>query len=304
MKKLPLITLFLASAVASTNAWAGDLVSIDFEQGIEVFDLHSNGLPTRLETQGYTFYASGGIATANASGGSIAWCPSPGCVISMYDSPEATFDKLKSLDIAAAPIGPGTGTVRVIGVTWDFSGIDPNPISISKVVSFGPSLTTHVFDGEWETRQLQRLEIEILTNTGGPVLLDNIVVDTGYIEVGNVGIDVQPYDATNYVNTDGGNGSLMQVAIEGSANFDVTQVDTATVQFGPANAEVYSVVPGNNDNNGDGYDDLRVKFAIADTGITCEYPDDVTLTGIADGVDFEGSDLVTTPACEVGGCHP
>ena len=64
------------------------------------------------------------------------------------------------------------------------------------------------------------------------------------------------------------------------------------------------IVSSAGDIYGDGYDDLRVKFDIADTGITCDYPDDVTLTGIADGLEFEGSDLVTTPACEVGGCHP
>jgi hypothetical protein len=296
MNKLPLITLFLASAVASTNSWAGDLVTIDFEQGIEGFDLHSNGYPTRLETQGYTFYSSGGIVTANASGGSIAWCPGPGCVISMYDGPEATFDKLKSLDIVAAPIGPGTGTVRVIGVTWDFSGLDPYPISISKIVSFGPSLTTHVFDGEWETTQLQRLEIEILTNTGGPVMLDNIVVDTGYIEVG---IDVLPGDEANvvYPNKSG----KLPIAILSSAEFDATQIYVPILKI---NSMPTAELVGAQNVDGVHGSDLVVTFPVQQSGILCN-DTEVTITGYSQSStdQISGVGSIDASECEDGGCH-
>jgi len=294
MKKTPLITLFLVSAVASTNVWAGDLVTIDFEQGIEVFDLHSNGYPTRLETQGYTFYSSGGIATANGSGGSIAWCPGPGCVISMYDGPEATFDKLKSLDIAAAPIGPATGTVRVIGVTWDFAGNDP--ITIWEDVSFGPSWTTHVFDGQWETTQLQRLEIEILTNTGGPILLDNIVVDTGYI---GVGIDVLPGDEANvvYPNKSG----KLPVAILSSAEFDATQLYVPSLKI---NSMPTAELVGAQNVDGVHGPDLVVTFPVQQSGILCN-DTEVTITGTSQSStdQISGVDSIDASECEDGGCH-
>ena len=132
----------------------------------------------------------------------------------------------------------------------------------------------------------------------------------GFVATINVGpavveIDVQPYDENNFVKTNGLYGNLMQVAIEGSADFNVTQVDTTTVKFGPANAEVHSVVPGMVDTNADGFGDLRVKFSIADTGLTCDYVDDVTLTGSTiGGAGFEGSDSVTTTNCDLAGCHP
>jgi hypothetical protein len=146
-------------------------------------------------------------------------------------------------------------------------------------------------------------DVTLIGTADGVVFVGSDSITTAACDV-SVEIDVQPDDDTNFVNTDGGNGDLMQVAIEGSADFDVIQVDTTTVQFGPANAEVYSVVPGNNDDNGDGYDDLRVEFNIADTGITCDYPDDVTLTGTADGVVFAGFDSITTTTCDASGCHP
>jgi hypothetical protein len=294
MRKSPLITLLLAAAVASANVWAGDLVTIDFEQGIEGFDLHSNGYPTRLETQGYTFYSSSGLSTENSSGGSIAWCPAPGCTISMYGGYEANLDKLKSLDIVSALIAPGTGTVKVVGVTWDFAGNDP--ILILEDVPFDPSWTTHVFDGQWETTQLQRLEIQILTNTGGPILLDNIVVDTGYIEVG---IDVLPGDEANvvYPNKSG----KLPIAILSSAEFDATQIYVPSLKI---NSMPTAELVGAQNVDGVHGSDLVVTFPVQQSGILCN-DTEVTITGYSQSStdQISGVGSIDASECEDGGCH-
>ena len=120
-------------------------------------------------------------------------------------------------------------------------------------------------------------------------------------------IDVQPSDDNNFVKTDGSFSDNMFVAIQGSAEFDATQVDSATVKFGPAEALPH-IIPGDVvDTNNDGIDDIRLKFRIADTGLECDLVDHgVTLTGETNGglIQFEGSDVVTTSECIEVSCHP
>ena len=120
----------------------------------------------------------------------------------------------------------------------------------------------------------------------------------------NVSIDIQPSDAQNFVETEGPYSQKMFVAILGSPSFDATQVDAATVTLGPNNAPALNV-PGNiRDANNDGNPDQQVRFRIADTGILCEHPDDVELSGETyGGVEIYGSDFVTTPDCPEASCH-
>lgn len=124
--------------------------------------------------------------------------------------------------------------------------------------------------------------------------------------VKQVAIDVLPGDDTNFVRTDGNFSDKMFVSVEGSAEFDATQVDSSTIQFGPAAALPHTVPGVVVDTNDDGIDDMRLKFRIADTGLECENTEPVTLTGETNGglIQFEGSDSVTTELCDASGCHP
>ena len=136
---------------------------------------------------------------------------------------------------------------------------------------------------------------------------DNIVLSVAAESILMPAIDVQPNDANNFVKTDGSFSDKMFVAIQGSAEFDATQVDSATVKFGPAAVSPH-IIPGViNDRNEDEFDDMDLTFRIADTGLGCDLVDKaITLTGETNGglIQFEGSDVVTTSECVATSCHP
>lgn len=121
-----------------------------------------------------------------------------------------------------------------------------------------------------------------------------------------VAMDINPADPNNYVETEGVYSTKVQVAILGDTEFDATQVDATTLQFGPNGTAAFNPPGIVRDADGDGLtDDLQVKFRVIDTGIACEYPDDVELTGETfSGEAFSATDSVTTPDCPTAGCHP
>jgi hypothetical protein len=291
MKKLPIIALFLASATASTAAWS-DTEIIDFEGVIEEFDVGSNGLPTRIETQGYTFYSSNGLGIGTSGGSYLAWCPGPGCTVTLYGG---GLHRLVSLDIAAPQPFPGSGTVRVVGEFWD----DPDRVDTSSVVlPYSSSWTTNILDEGWQgVHSLERLEIRIETSTGGIVSLDNIVVDTGRWDIE---IDVLPGDEANVVYPN--IGGKLPIAILSSAEFDATQVYVPGLKINLQEnvAELVGV------ENVDGLHgpDMVTKFSVQSSAIFCD-DTEVSITGYTNNGDYiSGVGAIDATQCETGGCHP
>ena len=119
------------------------------------------------------------------------------------------------------------------------------------------------------------------------------LVSTG-ITVIHVMIDIKPGDLQNCINNSGH--GVIPVAILGSADFDVTQIDPATVQMeglsikttGKKNKPLVHI----EDVNGDGFDDLM--FQIEDSkGVFTESSSVATVTGaLLDGTSFEGTDKI------------
>lgn len=115
-----------------------------------------------------------------------------------------------------------------------------------------------------------------------------------------VGIDVLPGDTANavYPNQSG----KLPVAVLGSAEFDATQVNPASLKFGvgqaaPVSAPVIANVDGQFG------PDTTVKFAVEDSGIACD-DTEVSLSGETySGDAFIGQDAIDASACETGGCH-
>ncbi len=90
---------------------------------------------------------------------------------------------------------------------------------------------------------------------------------------------------------------VIPVAVLGSVNFDATQVDFSTAEFGPGKAS--PVHDGHvEDVNNDDFFDMVFYFNTQDTGIACG-DTQATLSGETFGGDaFTGTDSVKTAGCK------
>jgi hypothetical protein len=136
-------------------------------------------------------------------------------------------------------------------------------------------------------------------------------------EVIQVKVDLFPArynsDSNNYIDLDTRRslqvGALTESVAEGDAkDFDATQIDAATVTFGPARASVHLNYPDGDvrDVNGDGLADKRFIFSTSETGISCNNRIEDTFATfqgeLYSGERVSGWDHVVTDECP--GCHP
>jgi probable HAF family extracellular repeat protein len=123
-----------------------------------------------------------------------------------------------------------------------------------------------------------------------------------------VTIDIQPWDATNAVQPSSDNPISVAVlstnVVDGeAANFDATQVNPASLNFGIGEASNIAT-PWVTDLDGDSDSDVLFSFSTQDTGIVCD-DTEATLTGETySAAPFTGTDFVTTTDCVDTGCHP
>ncbi len=115
----------------------------------------------------------------------------------------------------------------------------------------------------------------------------------GVSEVMDVEFDIKPGSDPNSINP-----SLegdLPVAILGSDDFDVADVDVATLTFGRGNAQIdHSHGPHFEDLDSDGLTDLMVHFRIEETGIAFGDIDACISGETQGGAPFRGCDAVRT----------
>jgi hypothetical protein len=106
-----------------------------------------------------------------------------------------------------------------------------------------------------------------------------------------------PSDPGNNLNLRAGKGATISVAILSVDDFDApNQIDPSTLKFGPRQANIWGS-PRARDMDGDGDDDLLVKFLTQQTGIPCG-DTQANLSGrTLDLTSISGSDAINTFNC-------
>jgi hypothetical protein len=112
-----------------------------------------------------------------------------------------------------------------------------------------------------------------------------------------VAIDIMPSDPGNNLNLRAGKGATISVAILSVDDFDApSQIDPSTLKFGPREANLASS-PRVHDTDGDGDDDLVVKFLTQQTGIPCGDTQAKLSGNTIDLKSISGSDAINTFNC-------
>lgn len=151
---------------------------------------------------------------------------------------------------------------------------------------------------------------QLLANTppvGGAILISNIspITSPGYPHIGSwlvrsttviyVSIDIKPGSNINPINPK--SKGVLPVVVQGSMDFDATQIDSATVTFGPDGAS--PTHDGHvEDVNRDGFIDMVYHFIVSESGIVCGITD-ATLRGETYGGEvLLGTDMLKTVGCK------
>lgn len=112
-------------------------------------------------------------------------------------------------------------------------------------------------------------------------------------------IDVRPGSDDSPVNPEAR--GVVPVAILGSKDMDVGQIDPDTLVFGPGEAGVDTPGIQRRDVDGDGFGDLLVHFDIAASGVECFDTVVFVRDQTVGGEVLQGFDTITTPGCGSGG---
>ena len=136
-----------------------------------------------------------------------------------------------------------------------------------------------------------------LTDANGDSDVATVTVGVFFLR-GQVPIDIMPSDAGNNLNLISGQGAGINIAILSVGEFfdAPTLIDPLTLKFGPRQANIWGS-PQFRDVNGDGDDDLIVKFLTQQTGIACG-DTQASLSGRTfDRQSISGSDAINTFNC-------
>ena len=131
------------------------------------------------------------------------------------------------------------------------------------------------------------------------VMIVGIIAPASAGFLGNVEIDIRPGSAFNPINVN--SKGLLPVAIFGSPNFDVSQIDRPNVDFDIFEVNGSTLATRCNIDNvdGDGIDDMVCFFKIQDIEHKCmgDFPIGQIQGQLLDGTPFRGFDVVRWVNC-------
>jgi hypothetical protein len=174
-------------------------------------------------------------------------------------------------------IDPGTGAANFLAPIVDTDGIPPSgglssiQFACDGTLFGGTARSLGLADGGFLVTINPNTGVfsfvGVTSATGGPSLggLGFEDVDCGL----DVDIDIIPSDPGNNLNLRAGKGASISVAVLSVDGFDAPNlIDPSTLKFGPGEANI-SGSPHTRDVDGDGDEDLVVKFLTNETGIAC-----------------------------------
>lgn len=307
MLLLALLTglLLIAGAMAGPSASAASGFKYKVEQGAfsaEVTPYAGGGTPVAA------FYSYGVPCGASSNTGleisqtsQLFLYSGPGglSLVVIHDRPEACLGEVPAdggqvgFTYAGLPVGaakvlgddPPEGNIPNASWLWFPCCTDGHVISLPEVCDFEFTIDPNFINGidRWASRS---------GPAGGDIADFPNLVDPVTIKcIRTVDVDIKPGSDPNGVNPN--NNGVIPVAILSDAGFDASDVDPATLQFGPAGA----LVAHNGhleDVNNDGLVDMLGHFRTRDTGIA---PGDTEacITGTTfGGLVFEGCDAIKT----------
>jgi hypothetical protein len=202
-----------------------------------------------------------------------------------YDNSEITFSNNDVTGVGVdlltgEPLPGGTIDIEIFGLGNVFLGMITVPFTEPPGQFFGVSSDQ---------------PIERIAFSGGyGELFDNLEFGPCAIAVD---IDIMPSDPGNNLNLRAGKGASISVAILSVGGFEAPSlIDPSTLEFGPGRANI-SGRPRVRDVDGDGDEDLVVKFLTHEAGIACG-DTRASLSGYTfDSEPISGSDATNTFNC-------
>jgi hypothetical protein len=193
-----------------------------------------------------------------------------------FDAPVPAF----SLDVSAASGADPGGSFAIEGYRAG-ALVERNAVTLAAI-------------NQWTTVALTREvdQVVVVGDTNGwhPFGIDNLRWGVDAPTRLDVAIDVRPGSSENPVNP--GSQGMLAVALLGSADLDVTDVDPESLALGVNGAPASDWIHG--DANGDGLLDLVANYSVTGTG-TAYGDTSLCLTGATrDGIELAGCDAIRT----------
>jgi hypothetical protein len=137
-----------------------------------------------------------------------------------------------------------------------------------------------------------------LTDANGDLDIATVTVGVFFVSGPQVPIDIMPNSDGNNLNLRAGQGAGIDVAILSVGEFFEAPnlIDPLTLKFGPREANIWGN-PRVRDVDGDGDEDLVVKFLIQQTGIPCGDTHAILFGRTFDFQPISGMDAITTFNC-------
>jgi hypothetical protein len=183
-------------------------------------------------------------------------------------TPDIVTANLDSEDVSVLP-GNGDGTFQAPTAYW--AGFDPQGIAVADLNGDGaPDVVTANGSSH---------NVTVLINLWNPAARPEI--------------DIKPGNDVNRLNPS--SRGMVSVAILGAEGFDVTDIDTMTLAFGPEAARpAHAINENHRDLDADGFPDLLAQFRVDESGIEIGDTEACLRGETLDSRFFEGCDTIQT----------